>query len=149
MNNRLMTAAVVLALMGCRSGKTVQSEQRTQRVEVAGSRETVHRWDMDSLLARMSVSMDSMTVTIIPPDTLQPTVIVQARRGQIQAEAERTVQSVQTSVRQDTATVAATHESEAKEVRKPRIPRWLFVTICVLAASLLIQFMKFVDVRKK
>lgn len=146
-------AAAVVAVMGCRQARTVENWQRTESLAVAGSREALHRWDMDSLLARMSVCMDSMTVAILPPDTLQPTVVIRARRSVVRAEAERTVQSVQTVVKVDTATVVAVSESEAKDEREPRMPRWLFVTICVLAASLLIHLPElirlFIDAKRK
>lgn len=146
-------AAAVVAVMGCRQARTVENWQRTEGLAVSASREALHRWDMDSLLARMSVCMDSMTVAIIPPDTLQPTVVIRARRSVVRAEAERTVQSVQTVVKVDTATVAQVSESEAKDEREPRMPRWLFVTICVLAASLLIHLPElirlFIDAKRK
>ncbi|MEE1087417.1 MAG: hypothetical protein UIC63_00460 [Bacteroidaceae bacterium] len=150
---RFVMAAAVVAVMGCRQARTVENWQRTESLAVAGSREALHRWDMDSLLARMSVCMDSMTVAILPPDTLQPTVVIRARRSVVRAEAERTVQSVQTVVKVDTATVVAVSESEAKDEREPRMPRWLFVTICVLAASLLIHLPElirlFIDAKRK
>lgn len=146
-------AAAVVAVMGCRQARTVENWQRMESLAVAGSREALHRWDMDSLLARMSVCMDSMTVAILPPDTFQPTVVIRARRSVVRAEAERTVQSVQTVVKVDTATVVAAQESEAKDEREPRMPRWLFVTICVLAASLLIHLPElirlFIDAKRK
>jgi hypothetical protein len=146
-------AAAVVAVMGCRQARTVESWQRTEGLSVSASREALHRWDMDSLLARMSVCMDSMTVAILPPDTLQPTVVIRARRSVVKASAERTVQSVQTVVKEDTATVAQVSESEAKDEREPRMPRWLFVTICVLAVSLLIHLPElirlFIDAKRK
>lgn len=122
-------AAAVVAVMGCRQARTVENWQRTEGLAVSASREALHRWDMDSLLARMSVCMDSMTVAIIPPDTFQPTVVISARRSVVRASAERTVQSVQTVVKQDTATVAQVSESEAKEVRKPKGRRWIPLAI--------------------
>lgn len=123
---RFVMAAAVLAVMGCRQARTVENWQRMEGLAVAGSREALHRWDMDSLLARMSVSMDSMTVAIIPPDSLQPTVVIRAKRSVVRAEAERTVQTVQTVVKEDTATVAQVQESEAKDEREPRASgRWL------------------------
>lgn len=132
-------AAAVLAVMGCRQARTVENWQRMEGLAVAGSREALHRWDMDSLLARMSVSMDSMTVAIIPPDTLQPTVVIRARRSVVRAEAERTVQSVQTIERQDTATVAQVQESEAKDVREPKaFGYWLLAIGCLLLAAFLL-----------
>ena len=119
-------AAAVLAVMGCRQARTVENWQRTEGLAVSASREALHRWDMDSLLARMSVCMDSMTVAIIPPDSLQPTVVIRAKRSVVRAEAERTVQSVQTVVKQDTATVVQVQESEAKDEREPKaVGRWL------------------------
>lgn len=129
-------AAAVLAVMGCRQARTVENWTRTESLAVAGSREALHRWDMDSLLARMSVSMDSMTVAIIPPDSLQPTVVIRAKRSVVRAEAERTVQSVQTVVKQDTATVEQVQESEAKDEREPKdFGRWLFaIGLWLLAA---------------
>lgn len=132
-------AAAVLAVMGCRQARTVENWQRTESLAVAGSREALHRWDMDSLLARMSVCMDSMTVAIIPPDTLQPTVVIRARRSVVRAEAERTVQSVQTVVKEDTATVVAVSESEAKDEREPKASgRWLLAIGCLLLVALLL-----------
>ena len=128
-------AAALVAVTGCRQARTVENWQRTESLAVAGSREALHRWDMDSLLARMSIRMDSMTVAIIPPDTLQPTVVIRARRSVVRAEAERTVQSVQTVVKQDTATVAQAQESEAKDERKPRaFGYWLLAVGCLLLA---------------
>lgn len=124
-------AAAVVAVMGCRQARTVENWQRTESLAVAGSREALHRWDMDSLLARMSVCMDSMTVAIIPPDTLQPKVVISARRSVVRASAERTVQSVQTVVKEDTATVVAVQESEAKEERKPKGRNWFFALVAV------------------
>lgn len=133
-------AAAVLAVMGCRQARTVENWQRMEGLAVAGSREALHRWDMDSLLARMSVSMDSMTVAIIPPDSLQPTVVIRAKRSVVRAEAERTVQSVQTVVKQDTATVAQVQESEAKDVREPKaVGRWLLAIGCLLLALLMMR----------
>lgn len=132
-------AAALVAVMGCRQARTVENWQRTEGLAVAGSREALHRWDMDSLLARMSVSMDSMTVAIIPPDSLQPTVVIRARRSVVRAEAERTVQSVQAVVKQDTATVAQVQESEAKDVREPKASgRWLLAIGCLLLAAFLL-----------
>lgn len=132
-------AAAVVAVMGCRQARTVENWKRTEGLAVAGSREALHRWDMDSLLARMSVCMDSMTVAIIPPDTLQPTVVIRARRSVVKASAERTVQSVQTVVKEDTATVVAVQESEAKDERKPKASgRWLLVIGCLLAVAFLL-----------
>lgn len=124
-------AAAVVAVMGCRQARTVENWQRTESLAVAGSREALHRWDMDSLLARMSVCMDSMTVAIIPPDTFQPTVVIRARRSVVKAEAERTVQSVQTVAKEDTATVVAGQESEAKDEREPKGRRWFFALVAV------------------
>ena len=124
-------AAAVVAVMGCRQARTVENWQRTEGLAVSASREALHRWDMDSLLARMSVCMDSMTVAIIPPDTLQPKVVISARRSVVRASAERTVQSVQTVVKEDTATVVAVQESEAKEERKPKGRNWFFALVAV------------------
>lgn len=124
-------AAAVLAVMGCRQARTVENWQRTEGLAVSASREALHRWDMDSLLARMSISMDSMTVAIIPPDSLQPTVVIRAKRSVVRAEAERTVQSVQTVVKQDTATVVQVQESEAKDERKPKGRRWAVIAVCL------------------
>ena len=124
-------AAAVVAVMGCRQARTVEKWKRTESLAVAGSREALHRWDMDSLLARMSVCMDSMTVAIIPPDTFQPTVVIRARRSVVRASAERTVQSVQTVVKVDTATVVAVQESEAKDEREPKGRNWFFALVAV------------------
>lgn len=124
-------AAAVLAVMGCRQARTVENWQRTEGLAVSASREALHRWDMDSLLARMSVCMDSMTVAILPPDTLQPTVVISARRSVVRASAERTVQTVQTVVKEDTATVAQVQESEAKDEREPKGRRWVVIAICL------------------
>lgn len=132
-------AAAVVAVMGCRQARTVENWTRTESLAVAGSREALHRWDMDSLLARMSVCMDSMTVAIIPPDSLQPTVVIRAKRSVVRAETERTVQSVQTVVKQDTATVAQVQESEAKDEREPKaVGRWLLAIGCLLLAAFLL-----------
>jgi hypothetical protein len=137
---RFVMAAAVVAVMGCRQARTVENWQRTEGLSVSASREALHRWDMDSLLARMSVCMDSMTVAIIPPDTLQPTVVIRARRSVVRAEAERTVQTVQTVVKEDTATVVAVSESEAKEERKPKASgRWLLALGCLLLALLMMR----------
>lgn len=133
-------AAAVLAVTGCRQARTVENWQRMEGLAVAGSREALHRWDMDSLLARMSVSMDSMTVAIIPPDSLQPTVVIRARRSVVRAEAERTVQSVQTVVKQDTAIVAQVQESEAKDEREPKASgRWLLAIGIWLLAVIVME----------
>ena len=132
-------AAAVVAVMGCRQARTVENWQRTESLAVAGSRKALHRWDFDSLLARMSVCMDSMTVAIIPPDTLQPTVVIRAKRSVVRAEAERTVQSVQTVVKVDTATVVAVSESEAKDEREPRGRRWVVIAICLVVVLLLMM----------
>ena len=132
-------AAAVVAVMGCRQARTVENWQRTESLAVAGSREALHRWDMDSLLARMSVCMDSMTVAILPPDTLQPTVVIRARRSVVRASAERTVQSVQTVVKEDTATAAQVSESEAKEEREPRSRRWIPLAICLVVVLLMMR----------
>lgn len=125
-------AAAVVAVMGCRQARTVENWQRTEGLAVSASREALHRWDMDSLLARMSVCMDSMTVAILPPDTLQPTVVIRARRSVVKAEAERTVQSVQAVVKVDTATVVAVQESEAKDEREPKGRYWALIAILTL-----------------
>jgi hypothetical protein len=58
----------------------------------------------------------------------------------VKASAERTVQSVQTVVKEDTATVAMAQESEAKEERKPRaFGRWLLALGCLLLALLMMR----------
>jgi hypothetical protein len=49
----------------------------------------------------------------------------------VRASAERTVQSVQTVVKQDTATVVAVSESEAKDEREPKGRRWFFALVAV------------------
>jgi hypothetical protein len=128
---RFVMAAAVVAVMGCRQARTVENWQRKEGLAVSASREALHRWDMDSLLARMSICMDSMTVAITPPDTLQPTVVISARRSVVRASAERTVQTVQTVVKQDTATVVAVSESEAKDEREPKDRRWVVIAICL------------------
>ena len=132
-------AAALVAVTGCRQARTVENWQRTEGLAVAGSREALQRWDMDSLLARMSICMDSMTVAIIPPDTLQPTVVIRAKRSVVRAEAERTVQSMQTVVKEDTATVVAVQESEAKDEREPKaFGYWLLAIGCLLLAAFLL-----------
>ncbi|MBQ2011534.1 MAG: hypothetical protein II206_01995 [Bacteroidaceae bacterium] len=136
---RLVMAAALVAVTGCRQARTVENWQRTEGLAVAGSREALQRWDMDSLLARMSICMDSMTVAIIPPDTLQPTVVIRAKRSVVRAEAERTVQSMQTVVKEDTATVVAVQESEAKDEREPKaFGYWLLAIGCLLLAAFLL-----------
>lgn len=132
-------AAAVVAVTGCRQARTVENWQRTEGLAVSASREALHRWDMDSLLARLSIRMDSMTVAIIPPDTLQPTVVIRARRSVVRASAERTVQSVQTVVKEDTATVAQVQESEAKDEREPKGRRWVVIAICLVVVLLLMM----------
>ena len=140
---RFVMAAAVVAVTGCRQARTVENWQRTEGLAVSASREALHRWDMDSLLARMSVSMDSMTVAIIPPDSLQPTVVIRAKRSVVRAEAERTVQSVQTVVKEDTATVAQVQESEAKDEREPKASgRWLLAIGCLLLAVVAVLLIK-------
>jgi hypothetical protein len=137
---RFVMAAAVVAVMGCRQARTVENWQRTEGLAVSASREALHRWDMDSLLARLSIRMDSMTVAIIPPDTLQPTVVIRARRSVVRASAERTVQTVQTVVRTDTATVVAVSESEAKDEREPRaFGRWLLAIGSLLLELLMMR----------
>ena len=132
-------AAAVVAVTGCRQARTVENWQRTEGLAVSASREALHRWDMDSLLARMSVSMDSMTVAIIPPDSLQPTVVIRAKRSVVRAEAERTVQTVQTVVKEDTATVVQTQESEAKDEREPKSRRAV-IAMCMAMVAMAITF---------